>query len=334
MAMETKDIIDVLLLAMVLFEIYRFFRDRRAGRVMFGLWLVILLSVIVSIFELPALSYVVRLFAASAFFCVVVIFQPEFRDALESLGNLTVFNPKSNTLPRKRLPQAKKNVDEIVDAVMQMAENRVGALIVLEGMTKLGDYINTGCIVDAQISSKLLRNIFYGHAPLHDGALVIRDMRIYAASCVLPSSTHDGIEYGAMGTRHRAAVGVTELSDALVIVVSEQTGIVSVAQEGKLLRDLDAKTLTDVLMTYIAGNAYLRQKRANMRKEYLEMLENAGRVEPPHKPSVDEEIEKSFERLIGGAAESDQELTRAEEALATTAVSNSDDALQEEREEG
>ena len=298
MHMGVKDIVDVLLLALVLFEIYRFFRDRRAGRVMLGLWLVVLFSLIVYLFELPALTYAVRLFAASAFFCAVVIFQPEFRDALESLGNLTFFNPRSNTLPKKRMSAARHVTDETVDAVMQMAASKTGALIVFEGMTKLGDYIETGSIVDAQVSSKLLRNIFYGHSPLHDGALIIRDLRIHAASCVLPSSTRNSINFGAMGTRHRAAVGVTELSDALVIVVSEQTGIVSVAQDGRLLRELDEKTLTDILMTYIAGNAYLRQKRANMRKEYLKMLEDISHVDPPKKP-VNEDIQiTNLEKLL------------------------------------
>ena len=126
--------------------------------------------------------------------------------------------------------------------------------------TKLGDYIQTGKIIDARVTSHLLQNIFYDKAPLHDGALVIRDMRIWAASCVLPSSNGE-LDFGSMGTRHRAAVGVTEVSDALVVIVSEETGIVSLAQDGKLLRNVDRETLYDVLMTYFAGRLYLRTKR-------------------------------------------------------------------------
>ena len=272
-----KDVVDILLLAFILFAVYRFFRERRAARVLLGLVFLVAVSAIVVAVDLPALSYIVRLFAAASFFCAVVIFQPEFRDALESLGNIKFLNPFSQTVSRRRLASAKQVVDETVDAVFKMADKKVGALIVFEGLTKLGDYIGAGQIIDAQVSSKLLRNIFYGHSPLHDGAMIIRDMRIYAASCVLPSSTRNGIDFGLMGTRHRAAVGVTEMSDALVVVVSEQTGIVSVAQDGKLLRELDKKTLTDILMTYIAGNTYLRQKRADMKADYFKMLDEIAK---------------------------------------------------------
>ena len=311
------DVIDILLLATVLFMIYCFFKNRRAARVLTGLAVIVIVSVIVSAFELPALSYIVKLFAAAAFFCIVVIFQPEFRDALESLGNTRLLNPRSNTISRKRLPVAQAAVDETVDAVFKMASTKTGALIVFEGLTKLGDYTRTGQPVDAQISSKLLQNIFYGHAPLHDGALVIRNLRIYAASCVLPSSTRNGMDFGLMGTRHRAAVGITEVSDALVVVVSEQTGIVSVAQDGKLLRELDEKTLTDILMTYIAGNAYLRYKKANMRKDYLEMMEAVARVNPEDLRRYEKSEEHDFEQMQWQFAATESTANGAEQAPAS-----------------
>ena len=276
-----RDAIDILLLTVLLFELYRFFHKRRAGRVVIGLAAAVVASALAVYFNLMALTYVVRLFASVAFFCAVVIFQPEFRDAFEHIGNLTVLNPRSNTLSKKKLGLANEVADETVDAVVSMAQSRTGALIVFEGLTQLGDYTHTGCELDARVSSKLLQNIFYNGSPLHDGALIIRKMRIYAANCVLPSSTRKNINFGLMGTRHRAAVGVTEVSDALVIVVSEQTGRISVAQNGKLIRDLDRKSLKDILMTYMAGNAYLRQKRADMHKDYLEMLENVARIEQP-----------------------------------------------------
>lgn len=258
--MNARDIIDVLLLALILYELFRFAQNRRAGRVMIGLLIVIFGLMLVQLFKFPALSYISGLFAAASFFCIVVIFQPEIRDALERIGNSTVLNPRSDTLPRKHLPLAKSTSEELTEAVFEMAEKRVGVLIVMEGLTKLGDYIQTGKIIDARVTSHLLQNIFYDKAPLHDGALLIRDMRIWAASCVLPSSNGD-LDFGSMGTRHRAAVGVTEVSDALVIIVSEETGIVSLAQDGKLLRDVDRETLYDVLMTYFAGRLYLRTKR-------------------------------------------------------------------------
>ncbi len=258
--MNVRDIIDVLVLALVLYEVFRFAQNRRAGRVMIGLLIVIFALMLVQFFHLPALTYISKLFAAASFFCIVVIFQPEIRDALERIGNSTILNPRSETLPRKHFPLAKFTAEEITDAVFEMSEKRVGVLVVMEGLTKLGDYIQTGKIIDARVTSHLLKNIFYDKAPLHDGALVIRDMRIWAASCVLPSSNGE-LDFGSMGTRHRAAVGVTEVSDALVIIVSEETGVVSLAQDGKLLRNVDRETLYDVLMTYLAGRLYLRTKR-------------------------------------------------------------------------
>ncbi len=301
-----KDVFDILILAVVLYQLYRFFRTRRAGRVMAGLGLVVAISLLVSFFKLSSLTYLVRLFAASAFFCVIVIFQPEIRDALERLGNLTFLNPGSNTISRKKMGLANSVADETVDAVMEMSKSKTGALIVFEGMTKLGDYIQTGTPVDASVTSKLLQNIFFAPAPLHDGALIIRNMRIFAASCVLPSSTQKTAELSILGTRHRAAVGVTEVSDALVIVVSEQSGIVSVAQDGRLLRNVDEKVLKDILMTYMAGKAYLRQKKGNMRKEYLEMMESIAHVETPKEPSrKNEKLEKEFQRLVSDKGESE-----------------------------
>ncbi len=274
MKMDVTDIVDVLLLATILYVLHRFLRTRRAGRVLMGLAAIVVISVLVTLLEMPALSYVVRLFAASAFFCIVVIFQPEFRDALERLGNSALLNPGKNRVNRKQFDTAKEIVEETVDAVEKMSESKTGALIVFEGLTQLGDFTHTGKIVDARITSHMLRNIFYDKAPLHDGALIIRDMRIWVASCVLPSAKGT-FQFSGVGTRHRAAVGLTEVSDALVVVVSEETGVVSVAQDGKLLRDVDRKTLYDILMTYLAGNTYLRYKRSNLRSNYLAMLEQA-----------------------------------------------------------
>ena len=294
------DVIDILLLTVLLFELYRFFHMRRAGRVVIGLAATVVVSALAVYFDLMALSYMVRLFASVAFFCAVVIFQPEFRDAFEHIGNLTLFNPRSNSISKKKMSLANEVADETVDAVVSMASSHTGALIVFEGLTCLGDYTHTGCELDARVSSKLLQNIFYNGSPLHDGALIVRKMRIYAANCVLPSSTRKNFNFGLMGTRHRAAVGVTEVSDALVIVVSEQTGRVSVAQNGQLIRDVDGKALRDILMTYMAGNAYLRQKRANMRRDYLEMLENIARIDlrTDSKPRAAEEKAAAGEPVI------------------------------------
>lgn len=265
------DVVDILLLASLSYAIYKFFRRRRAGRMLTGLVVIVAASIIVDMIGFRTLSYLVRLFGGAVFFCLVVIFQPEFRDTLEHIGNFSFLNPGKNGLPRKHLKAARAITDEVVDAVYKMASKRTGALIVFEGLTKLGEFINTGKYLDAAITSNLLQNIFYDKAPLHDGALIIRDMRIHSASCVLPPAKTQ-MDFGNMGTRHRAAVGVTEVSDALVIVISEESGVVSVAQNRKLLRNLDAETLKDILLTYIAGNAYLRAKRVSAQEHFQSVI--------------------------------------------------------------
>ncbi len=325
------DVVDILLLATVLYQLYRFTRNRRAGRVLYGLMLVIVVSVVITFLDLPMLHTIVQLFAASAFFCIIVIFQPEIRDALEHLGNCRLLNPRSQTISRKRFGLADEITDATVDAVFKMSESHTGALIVFEGLTKLGDYIRTGKPVDAAISSLLLQNIFFDKAPLHDGALIIRDMRIHTASCVLPS-TRGKMDFENMGMRHRAAVGVTEVSDALVVVVSEQTGMVSVAQNGKLLRGVDAPTLKDILMTYIAGNAYLRHKRANMRNEYLQMLDRIAQIRLPNKEvkPQEEDLEKQIQEFI---SEEPQEAPIPADASATETEVSAEQPTQEPIEE-
>ncbi len=280
------DLFDILLLAILLYEIYRFTRDRRAGRVLAGFVIVVLAGAIVSLLRLPALSFIVRLFAGAFFFCIVLIFQPEIRDALEKIGNSRLAVPRGDTLPKKHLPLARSVANETVDAVFQMSKNKTGALIVFEGLTKMGDYTETGKPLDASVTSDLLRNIFFLNAPLHDGAVVIRNFRICAASCVLPSTKSD-IGFGNMGTRHRAAVGVSEVSDALVVVVSEQTGIVSVAQDGKLLRDLDSDTLYDILMYFLAGKLYYRTLRAQSKALFLERLEKLTETSVPEQTNAE-----------------------------------------------
>lgn len=266
------DLFDILLLAILLYEIYRFTRNRRAGRLLAGFVIVVITGAIISLLRLPALNFIVRLFAGAFFFCTVLIFQPEIRDALEKIGNSKLVAPNGDTLPKKHLPLARSVASETVDAVFKMSKERTGALIVFEGLTKMGDYTETGKPLDAGVSSYLLRNIFFSNAPLHDGAVIIRNFRICAASCVLPSSRSD-MGLGNIGTRHRAAVGVTEVSDALVVIVSEQTGVVSVAQDGKLLRGLDSETLYEILMYFLAGKLYYRTLRAQSKALFLERLE-------------------------------------------------------------
>ena len=287
------DLVDILILTFLLYALYRFAKARRAGRVLLGLVIVVILSLVVSAFHMPALTFLIRLAAGFFFLCVVVLFQPEIRDALERIANSRLFAPRSDTLPKKLYPLAKEVTQQTLNAVFEMSENQTGALIVFEGLTKLGEYIESGKLVDARITSHMLTSIFFDKAPLHDGAVVIRDFRIYAASVVLPSAKNN-INFGNLGTRHRAAVGISEVSDSLVVVVSEQTGKVSVAQEGKLLRGVDREMLEDILMTYLAGELYLRRRREESKKlfqERLEQLINRSNTDPEPQKSEGEQLE-------------------------------------------
>lgn len=269
---EWYDIVDILLLTVLLYGLYRFARTRRAGRVLAGLVIVIFVSVAALLLHLPALSYLVRLFSAAFFFCLVVIFQPEIRDALERIGNFRLSAPWSDTLPRRLYPLAQQTTKELLDAVYQMSDQCEGALIVLEGRTRLGDCAESGKPVDARVTSPVLCNLFFDKAPLHDGAVIIRNFRIYAANVTLPS-TKSTMNFGNMGMRHRAAVGVSEVSDAIVIVVSEQTGTVSVAFDGKLSCGIAREEMEDILMTFLAGRRYLKTRQAQSKKLYLERLD-------------------------------------------------------------
>lgn len=305
------DVFDILILAWLLYYVYRFSKARRAGRVLLGLTVVIIGGLVATALDLPALSYIVKLFASSAFFCFVLIFQPEIRDALERIGNSKLVNPIGDTLPKRKLPAAKHMAGETVDAVFQMAGRYTGALIVFEGLTPLGDFAESGKHVDAAVTSPLMQNIFHDKAPLHDGAVIIRDMRIWRAGCVLPT-THSAINFENMGTRHRAAVGLTEVSDSLVVVVSEESGIVSVAQDGKLIRNVDRATLMDILMTYLAGSLYLRMKRQDAKatkvaKEWTEkteamIAEQTKQIEESKKAAASA---KAFSEAHGAEPDSD-----------------------------
>ena len=180
---------------------------------------------------------------------LVIIFQPEFRSALEKLGGNSIKGVKSIG-EAKNSTQTIDMIDTISNAVFDLARTKTGAIIVFERNTKLGDFILSGTILNAQVSTFLLRNIFFNKAPLHDGAVIIRDNRIYSAGCLLPLSTNPDI-IKDLGTRHRAAIGVSENSDCVAVVVSEETGIVSIANEGHIYRNFTRATMKKKLQEYM-----------------------------------------------------------------------------------
>lgn len=229
-------VIDILLLSMLLYMVYRFIRDRHAGRTVIGLGLLIVLYVVSDVFGMVAINSIFKNFFTVGIIAVVVIFQPELRDVLEEFGATTSMNIKRirnrHTSDDERVLNA---IEEICAAAFELSSKCEGALIVLERTGRLRNQMSEGVPVDAVVSRQLLCNIFVNKSPLHDGAVIIRDCRIVAASCKSKTiSENDSVAKG-LGTRHRAALRISEVSDAVVLVVSEETGTISVANN-KLLK--------------------------------------------------------------------------------------------------
>ena len=245
-----KDVIDILMLSLVLFFVYRLIRDSRAWKLLLGLGCLFLISIVAGVFKMGALSFVFGNFQQIGIIAIIVLFQPELRTALEKVGGTSLTGIKSIAADSKDLATINAEIEAISTAVNDLARDKVGALIVIERSTRLGEFIKSGVYIDAAISPYILRNIFFNKAPLHDGAVIVREGRICAAGCFLPLTTKDDINKD-LGTRHRAAIGVTEISDSVVIVVSEETGTISVSVDGNLERNYNYRSLKQALTGYL-----------------------------------------------------------------------------------
>ena len=235
-AIDWRDIIDIAVVSILLYQVIQMLRGSRALTVLTGLGLLTLLYFFSSALGLYTLTWLLQHIFSSLFILIVVIFQADIRQGLGEMGARPIF---------RRSTIQKTGVEEVVTACVEMARLRVGALIVVERGMRLGDMIKReGVRIDAQLSRQLLMNIFYPKAPLHDGAVIISRGRITAAACILPLAEAKGQNFG---TRHRAALGIARESDALVIVVSEERGEISVAFKGEFMRALDATRLRQVL---------------------------------------------------------------------------------------
>lgn len=249
------DALDIALIAVLLFYLYRFIRERRAGKLAIGLAFLALLEIVSGFLHLSAVQFVLDHIFEVGLLALVVIFQPELRSMLEQVGGESLKGIKSFT-GDSREQSHRQLVANVCMAVCDLAKEKTGALIVIERTTKLGDVAGTGTALNAEISSDLLQNIFYDKAPLHDGAVVIREDRIAAAGCFLPLSNKQNLAR-ELGTRHRAALGMSENSDAVVLVVSEETGVISIALGGYLTRNYDYVGLQKTLTALLSDN---RQK--------------------------------------------------------------------------
>ena len=252
-----KDALDVAIVTLLLYSAIKLVRETRAGQLIKGIILLVVLFLISSQFDLLMLNAILRAFLSSGIVIVVILFQPEIRKALEQVGHSKVAKSLASAVGVKDKEEgkaaARKAIEGVVDATQILQQLRMGALIVFERQTKLGEIVSTGTVVEAAPSAQLIANIFFNKAPLHDGGMIIREGQVYAAGCILPLTSNENVS-AELGTRHRAALGMSENSDAVVVVVSEETGQISIAMAGKLTRNYNRVTLREVLERELIGS--------------------------------------------------------------------------------
>lgn len=243
------DLIDILFVAFVLYMVIRIIRETRAMQLIKGIVFLLVLYAVVNFLGMGASSYILKSVFSNILIIIVVLFGPEIRNILEQMGKGAARNNFRTILHSGvavEIAELQKSVDATVKACAEMSDNKTGALIVFENETLLGDVIATGTNIDATPTKELIENIFFPKSPLHDGAMIIRDGKILSAGCILPLTKNNNIS-SSLGTRHRAAIGITEQSDAIVVVVSEETGHISIASNGSLQSNVSNGVLRDVL---------------------------------------------------------------------------------------
>ncbi len=262
-------IIDILVVATVLYSLIKLVRDSRAEQLIKGIVLMVAAYGVSILLQLQTLTYLMGILFDNALILIVIVFQPEIRRALEHFGHSSLSGAFAalgrGTEQEAVVERQKAAITAVCGAVEQLQRQRMGALIVFERHTKLGEIIASGTVIDADPSVELIGNVFFNKAPLHDGAMIIRDGRVCAAGCILPLTTHHSLS-SSLGTRHRAAVGMSENSDALVVVVSEETSAISLAQGGELTRDYTPKTLRIALENGILSDIADEEQRGILKK--------------------------------------------------------------------
>ena len=264
-----NDVLDIIIVAFIFYKILEFIKETRAQQLIKGLLILVVAFFLSDFFNLYALNWLLRGTMTVGAIALVVVFQPELRRGLEYVGRSKLVKAPFGQLDKEK---AKAVTDEFVKAVSACSSTKTGALIVLERETSLTEIAETGTEINADISAQLIGNIFYEGAPLHDGAVIIRGDKIYAASCVLPLTNNKNLNK-SLGTRHRAGIGITENSDAIALIVSEETGIISMAVDGKLTRFLDARTVEKTLL-----NLYLSSDEDDKPTIFGKIFDRLGRV--------------------------------------------------------
>ncbi|MBR5509660.1 MAG: diadenylate cyclase CdaA [Lachnospiraceae bacterium] len=242
------DVAEIIILSFIIYQIMMWIKSTRAWTLLKGFAVILAVLALAAVFKMNTILWIAKNFFSLGITALIIVFQPELRKALEQLGEKNILSsivPFDNSKKEEK-GITDRTISELVKACFEMGKARTGALIVLEQTVTLQDYERTGIMVDSAISSQLILNIFEKNTPLHDGAMIISENRIRSATCYLPLSDNMNLSK-ALGTRHRAAVGISEVSDSLTIVVSEETGSVSVAKNGRLLRNLNQEQLCEQL---------------------------------------------------------------------------------------
>lgn len=259
-SISVTDVIDILLVAVLLFYVITFFRDRRAGKLAAGVAALVVALVVSNLLQMRVIRFVLESIVSVGVLALIIIFQPELRSMLEKMGRGSL-SGIGKLVESKTDEETKNELKEVCTAVGELAATKTGALIVMERQTGLGDEIRTGTVLNADVTAPLIRNIFFDKAPLHDGAMILRDSRVYACGCFLPLSTNPDVDR-RLGTRHRAAIGVSEISDAVVVVVSEETGTISLVRDGRISRGYDRYTLeNELLAIFLDAESQKRENR-------------------------------------------------------------------------
>ena len=259
-----SDIVDILIVTYLIYSILSFMRRTSSSSVIKGIVLVLIVAGLSNFFKMSVLNYLLRQVLQMGIIVIIILFQPEIRKMFEQMGASRFY-----LLFRKRgrFESIETGIQNVVMASEAMAKNETGALIVFEREIGLNDYVVTGTKVDACITSELLQNIFFHNSPLHDGAVIVRDGRLLAAACMLPLSNNINLSR-ELGMRHRAGIGISERSDAVVVIVSEETGTLSVAIDGMIKRHLAKDTFEMLLRNEILASESGRKKRKKTKKPY------------------------------------------------------------------
>ena len=265
------DAIDILIVAFIIYKVLGFIRETRAAQLVKGVLVLVLVAIFSEQFHLYTLNWILRGAMTLGAVAIVIVFQPELRRGLEYMGRGKLVTPFAQIEKEK----AKAISAAFVKAIDEFSAHKTGALIVIERETALKDIGEPGTVLDAEISAELLGNLFYVGSPLHDGAVIIKNGRIYAAGCVLPLTQNKGLSK-ELGTRHRAGIGITENSDAVAFIVSEESGIISMAIDGKLSRFLDLKTVEKTILNLLLTATTEEKKRPQTLQAIYSMLGGKG----------------------------------------------------------